>query len=49
MTPSHESRTFVTLPHRGRIVEFAAKHRVPAIYQIREFTDAGGLMSYGLK
>ena len=38
----------VTGLHRGRIVEFAAKQRVPAIYQIREFTDAGGLMSYGL-
>jgi len=38
----------VTLPHRGRVVEFAAKHRIPAIYQVREFTDAGGLMSYGL-
>jgi putative ABC transport system substrate-binding protein len=38
----------VTLSQRQRIVEFAAKHRVPAIYQVREFTDAGGLMSYGL-
>jgi len=38
----------VTFTHRQRIVEFAAKHRVPAIYQVREFIDAGGLMSYGL-
>ena len=38
----------VTFTQRQRIVEFAAKHRVPAIYQVREFTDAGGLMSYGL-
>ena len=38
----------VTFSQRQRIVEFAAKHRVPAIYQVREFTDAGGLMSYGL-
>ena len=38
----------VTLSQRLRIVEFAATHRVPAIYQVREFTDAGGLMSYGL-
>jgi putative ABC transport system substrate-binding protein len=37
----------VTLSNRGRIVEFAARHRVPAIYQLREFADAGGLMSYG--
>jgi putative ABC transport system substrate-binding protein len=40
----------VTGSHRGQIQisEFAAKHRVPAIYQERFFTDAGGLMSYGL-
>jgi len=38
----------VTFSQRQRIVEFAAKHRVPAIYQVREFIDAGGLMSYGL-
>jgi len=37
----------VTLSNRGRIVEFAAKHRIPAIYQLKEFVDAGGLMSYG--
>jgi putative tryptophan/tyrosine transport system substrate-binding protein len=30
-----------------RIVEFAAKNRLPAIYPSREFTEAGGLMSYG--
>ena len=38
----------VTLPHRQRIVEFAAKSRLPAMYQVREFVEAGGLMSYGL-
>ena len=32
--------------HR-RIVELAAKNRLPAMYQAREFVDAGGLMSYG--
>jgi putative tryptophan/tyrosine transport system substrate-binding protein len=31
----------------GRIVELAAEHRVPAMYQSRDFADAGGLMSYG--
>jgi len=29
------------------IVAFAASHRLPAIYQAREFVDVGGLMSYG--
>src|SRR5262249_56614260 len=30
-----------------RIVELAAKSRLPGMYQAREFVDAGGLMSYG--
>jgi len=38
----------VTLGNRTGIVAFAATNRLPAIYQIREFADAGGLMSYGL-
>ena len=33
--------------HRKQIVEFAALHRLPAIYGSRGFADAGGLMSYG--
>jgi len=33
---------------RKRIVELAAKHRVPAIYFQKEFVDGGGLMSYGV-
>jgi putative ABC transport system substrate-binding protein len=32
---------------RKRIVELAAKHRLPAIYVQKEFVDEGGLMSYG--
>jgi ABC-type uncharacterized transport system substrate-binding protein len=37
---------FVT--HRDRLVAMAAQHAVPAIYSLREFTDLGGLMSYGI-
>jgi len=33
--------------HRARIVDFAAKSRLPAIYPFKEFVDTGGLMSYG--
>jgi putative ABC transport system substrate-binding protein len=32
---------------RARIVEFAREQRLPAIYETREFVEAGGLMSYG--
>jgi putative tryptophan/tyrosine transport system substrate-binding protein len=32
---------------RKRIVDLAAKHRLPAIYFQKEFVDEGGLMSYG--
>ena len=32
---------------RKRIVELAAKYRLPAIYPQKEYVDEGGLMSYG--
>ena len=37
----------LTISLRARILEFAAMSRLPAIYGLREFVDAGGLMSYG--
>ena len=33
--------------HRARIVDLAARHRLPAVYGGRLFVDAGGLMAYG--
>jgi putative ABC transport system substrate-binding protein len=37
-----------TVTHRTRIVDFAAKNRLPAMYGDKEFVDTGGLMSYGV-
>ena len=36
-----------TTTYRHRIVDFAAHAQLPAIYGVREFVDAGGLMAYG--
>jgi putative ABC transport system substrate-binding protein len=33
--------------HRIRIVEFASKSRLPAVFTLRGFADAGGLLVYG--
>ena len=33
---------------RGRIVELAARYKLPAIYDTREYAAAGGLISYGI-
>jgi putative ABC transport system substrate-binding protein len=32
---------------RRRLVDGAAKNRLPALYPVRDFVDAGGLMAYG--
>jgi putative ABC transport system substrate-binding protein len=34
--------------HRTQVVELAAKSRLPTIYHVAEFVEAGGLMSYGV-
>jgi putative ABC transport system substrate-binding protein len=39
------SPTFVN--ERRRLVDLAAKNRLPAVYSVREFVDVGGLMAYG--
>ena len=36
-----------TVVHRNLIIALAAQHRLPAVYAIRVFVAAGGLMSYG--
>ncbi len=43
----------IVLPHlvietnRGLIIDMAARYRLPAIYPLRHYTSAGGLIAYG--
>jgi len=37
----------VTWQYRTRIAQLAVKHRLPAVYFLRDFVEAGGLLSYG--
>ena len=39
-----DATTFV---HRDLVIALAAKYRLPAVYPIKTFVSAGGLMSYG--
>jgi putative tryptophan/tyrosine transport system substrate-binding protein len=38
---------FFLISRRNKVVELAAERKMPAIYPLREFVAAGGLMSYG--
>jgi putative ABC transport system substrate-binding protein len=37
----------VLFPHARQVAQAAAGSRLPAIYELRNYVDAGGLMSYG--
>ncbi|HYS94205.1 MAG TPA: ABC transporter substrate-binding protein [Candidatus Acidoferrales bacterium] len=39
-------RDTVLITHGAKMVELAARYRLPAMYGMREFVDAGGLMSF---
>jgi putative tryptophan/tyrosine transport system substrate-binding protein len=41
------SDSYLLEPSRDRIIAQALRHRLPAIYWLRSYVDAGGLMSYG--
>ena len=37
----------IAFPNRQRISELALQHRLPAMFDLRPYVDAGGLISYG--
>ena len=37
----------LTSLNRKRVIEFAATHRIPTMYEANSYVEAGGLMSYG--
>jgi ABC-type uncharacterized transport system substrate-binding protein len=37
----------LTIVHRDLIIALAARHQVPAVYGLRPFVTAGGLIAYG--
>jgi putative ABC transport system substrate-binding protein len=37
----------VLFPRAPRVAELAARNRLPAMYELRQYVDAGGLISYG--
>ena len=53
MPSTHRAQAIIVLrsplivSSRAKLAELAVKNRLPAIYDDREFVDAGGLMSYG--
>jgi putative tryptophan/tyrosine transport system substrate-binding protein len=52
MTSAHVGALLVLgdammLPHRRRLAELAATSHLPTMYNLREFVEAGGLLSYG--
>src|SRR5262245_8486329 len=53
MKKNHDQAVAVMSPafmfvHRKAIVDLAGAHRIPAVYELRIFVEAGGLMSYGV-
>jgi putative ABC transport system substrate-binding protein len=43
----HVLASAILFAHRKRLVELSARHRLPGIYENKEFVQAGGLLSYG--
>jgi putative ABC transport system substrate-binding protein len=53
MKKNHDQGVVVMSPaymfvHRKAVIDLAATHRIPAIYELQVFVEPGGLMSYGV-
>ena len=53
MKKNHDRGVVVASPafmfvHRKAVIDLAATHRMPAIYELQVFVEPGGLMSYGV-
>jgi len=53
MKKNHDRGVVVASPafmfvHRKAVIDLAATHRIPAIYELQVFVEPGGLMSYGV-
>ena len=53
MKKKHDQAVLVASPafmfvHRRAVIDLAALHRIPAIYELQVFVEPGGLMSYGV-
>jgi putative ABC transport system substrate-binding protein len=53
MKKNHDQGVVVTSPafmfvHRKAVIDLAAAHRIAAIYDLQNFVESGGLMSYGV-
>jgi putative tryptophan/tyrosine transport system substrate-binding protein len=53
MKRNHDQGVVVASPafmfvHRKAVIDLAATHRIPAIYELQVFVEPGGLMSYGV-
>jgi putative ABC transport system substrate-binding protein len=53
MKKNHDQGVMVASPafmfvHKKAVIDLAAAHRIPAIYELQVFVEPGGLMSYGV-
>jgi putative tryptophan/tyrosine transport system substrate-binding protein len=53
MRKNHDQAVMVSssafmFAHRKALADLAAEHRIPAMYEVQNFVESGGVMSYGV-